>query len=187
MKQYTYAVASPIPEEGLFFKVMCAIENILISEGIPFERPKLGRHITFIPPFRATQEDMCWLAAGLEVCHTFFRPGEATTLMSGNKLDFFRNDKDALVIRLRADKPIRELVGRFRAWIPQTTEWLYPPESYLVNFHATVGEAFGLYRAITERGGVAHLVGAINVVQPVMLQAPLLYQKGEQGWHPVRM
>ncbi len=187
MKQHTYAVASPVPEEGNLFESMCAIENILVGKGISFERPKLGRHITFIPPFLATEEETAWLAAGLEVCHTFFFPGDNTTLMSGNKLDFFRNQKDALIIRLRADKPIRALVERFRAWIPKKTEWLYQPESYQVNFHATVGEGKGLYQEIVKHGGTANLFKGINIVQPVTLEAPLLYKKGEEGWYPVRM
>jgi hypothetical protein len=187
MKQHVYAVASPVPEEGNLFGLMCTVENILKRGGIPFERPKLGRHITFIPPFRATEEEVCWLAAGLEVCQTFFYYGDNVALMSGDRLDFFRNEKDALVVRLRANPSIRDLVTRFRAWIPQKTEWLYPPENYSVNFHATVGEAVGLYDAIIDKGGVAYFFRELEFPYPVILQAPLLYRKGEQGWHPVRM
>jgi len=187
MKQNIYAIASQIPEESGLYRAMQETTRVLLEKNIPIQRPKLGWHITFIPPFEATKDEACWLAAGLEVCHTFFSHVDAKGLMRGKSFGFFSGKKDALVIRMSSNKAIRDLVARFRSQIPKQTNWVYPPESYIANFHATIGEAEHLGQAVLSKGGESKLFGHINIVHPALLESPLLYEKEESGWHPVRM
>lgn len=187
MKQGIFCVAIPIREDGALAKVMNEIERRLKEAGIHFTAPKIGKHITFAPPFKATDIEMHWLTAGLECAHEFYSSDGTPKMAKGKSLDFFSGDVDPLIIRIASGKNIRDLAERFRSKVPEHTEWIYPPASYLVNFHATIAEAKGLRLAIDTHGGTGKLFKGLNVEQPVQLEPPKVFQKEHGSWRIWRM
>lgn len=188
MKQSTFCVASSIREDGALAVVMASAQERLKQANIPFNPPKLGKHITFVPPFKAAEEiEIGWLVMGLEVAHIFYCPKGVPKMAKGEKLDFFTGEKDALIVRVTADWNIKDLAERFRAILPKHTEWVYAPESYLVSFHATIGEGEGLRAAIDAKGGVEELFKGLQFQQPIQLEPPKVFEKENGLWRPLRM
>lgn len=189
MKQSTFCIASPIKEEGALATVMSSAQERLKQENIPFNPPKLGKHITFVPPFKAAAEvEIEWLVMGLEVAHIFNCAQGVPKMAKGEKLDFFTGEKeDALIVRVTTGWNIKDLAERFRAILPKRTEWVYAPESYLVSFHTTIAEAKGLYKAIDDHGGIKKLFKGLNFQQPIQLEPPKVFQKENGLWRPLRM
>lgn len=187
MKQGIFCIVSPIREGGALATSMTEAEKRLTKAGIPFSRPKIGRHITFVPPFKASELEMRWLAAGLESAQTFYSEQGEQRMVQGTSVDFFEGEPEALVIRLGTHDSLKNFVERFRSKIPEHTEWLYPPENYLVNFHATIAEADDLSQSIEKEGGVPTLFRGIKFNQPAPLQPPLLFEKLQGSWRPWRL
>lgn len=187
MKQSTFCVASPIREDGALAKVMASAQERLKQANISFAGPKLGKHITFVPPFKASEIEMHWLIAGLECAHTFHCSSGIPKMTKGEELDFFTGEKDALIIKVTAGENIRDLAERFRSNVPKHTEWVYAPKSYLVSFHATIAEGEGLRTAINDHGGVEGLFKGLHFQQPIQLEPPKVFQKEDGLWRPCRM
>lgn len=188
MKQSTFCVASSIREEGALAKVMASAQKRLRQANISFTEPKLGKHITFAPPFKAVELEMHWLIAGLECAHTFHCSNGVPKMAKGGGLDFFIGEKtDALIVQVIAGEKIKDFAERFRSNIPKHTKWVYPPETYLVNFHATIGEGEDLRKAINDHGGIKEIFKGLNFQQPIQLEPPKVFQKEDGLWRPCRM
>ena len=180
-------VASPIRDGSALYNSMTTHEARMREAGILYELPKIGRHITYIPPFYGTEDLSMGLAIGLELCKAFYASDIAPQIMQDGRLDFFRGETDSLVIRLKIEDVLRDLVERFRSRIPKNTRFVHPIASYFVNFHATIGEGIGLAQNIDTHGGLEKVFSEITTVYPAHLEPPVLFEKKEHSWIPVRV
>lgn len=190
MKEKVFCIVSPIQQGRLLDTTMVEAERRLTSANIAFTLPKIGKHITFVPPFLASELEMRWLAAGLECAKTFYSPEGLPVLTRGVALDFFKDEKsgvDALIIRLSISQQVMDLIERFRSKVPEHTEWVHPPASYLANLHATIAEGEGLSRAVDAHGLNYKLFKGLNIEAPVQLEPPMLFEKLTGSWKPWRL
>lgn len=134
MKQYM--VASLIPEESALGRVTSTVRSMLEKKGIPFLYPKPKDHISYLPPFFATEEFADGFAKGLRFCVAF------DTKKSGDALwvagcDYFGENGRALAIELECATSLRNVVEDLRASINRE-RWVHDPDNYLFRPHATI-------------------------------------------------
>jgi hypothetical protein len=159
------------------------------GEGIVFQSPKMGDHITFISPFRASELEIQWLAAGLSFCKAFHNADVPRCVATSERLHFFRNeDVDALVVRITVNQQLRDIVEQWRSKLPKTNEWVYPPDSYLFNAHATVAEGKKLFNHIAGLGGAEKAFKEIAAMNKIVvpIDYPIIWEKtANRQWKPV--
>ncbi len=151
MKQETYCLVSKIPEVGPLFYRLTALQERLSLLKIPQSIPKLNLHLTEVPPFLATEQEIEWFSLGITVGE-FFKGRSKITRTT--YIDIFENDdEDAVVIRLETDKKFKELVERIRIKIHKLTDLKFPPVNFEANFHATIAHGKDLSKFINDAGG----------------------------------
>lgn len=194
MKERTFCIVSPIRDGGALAQFILEAEKRLAANNINFTRPKIGKHITFIPPFFAAEHEMCWIAVGLEVAKAFYSDTGTPVMVKGKEIDFYRGEgADALVLKLETSPVIRDLVKHIRSIVPKYTQWKYPPESYLENFHATIAEGQGLASVVESHGVKEGAKGGLLLFDGMRsdiharLEPPTLVEKTSTGWQQWRV
>lgn len=193
MKLNTYCVAHVVRERNYITGRINSIRKILDEHGIQAISHNLGYHVTFLAPFRTTEEAAKLLAWGLDLWDTV-RVGENPTGerfgATGTGFDFFRSEKeDAFAISLLVDGYFMRAVERGRKRIPEIAEWVYPPTNYDFNPHITLCTGKGVANQIeplVETGTISkrYATEAFHVD----FEAPRVLRKTEgvtTRWEPV--
>lgn len=149
MESGIYCVAHALREQDWMNGKLLEIQSILDRHGLCAKTPKIGHHVTLIPPFRTTEAAAKLLAWGLDYWDTV-RMGSVETsdrnfgaIATG--FGFFRGEEeDAFIIRLRVDTYLMRAVERGRKKIPEISSWVHPIENYDFNPHLTVVEGKGI-------------------------------------------
>lgn len=186
-----YCIAHTIRENDPAIGKIIQTRDTMERYGIKSERPKMGYHVTAIPPFRASEE-----AAKLAAWALDYWDAALITNLSGNvhlgaygtKFDFFRSIKaDTLIIRLEVDKVLGRAIERGRKKIPDIAEWVYPPESYDFNPHVTIGEGEDIYAPVNNLIVRDILPSKIASTMILRLEPPKVLRKNEASkrWEPV--
>jgi 2'-5' RNA ligase len=149
MKVGVFSIVHLIRDDHQSARGLEGIKRTLEGKGIRLRYPKLGTHITLIPPFRTDEDAAKLLAWGYNYNHmmdigipSLSHPG---WLAQGTGYDFFRNeDVDAFIVRMSVGNLIAHAVEQWRAQIPQIASWVYPPEGHAYTPHVTVGKGKGV-------------------------------------------
>ena len=187
MKQHTYVLACPVRETSPLGVTLASLQVLLTRVGIACSRPRIGYHVTCATPFLQTDDMIRSVALGIEFASGEYDKSKWASGALNKGLDFFVGEaSDALVLRLEASREIRDLVERLRSKLGETTDWVYPPESYHVNFHATIGEAHNLQKQIRERDYLARLSERAMATSQFDLEIPAIYKKASSSWQLVK-
>ena len=189
MKAVTYSVVCFFRDKSYTAQMLSRARGILTRNDVIFSVPSMGDHMTILPPFDADENEIKLLAAGLEMCNLFSSDINPKNTVVHDGFSFFRNEgSDALVLRLKISRDAIETVERWRAKLSETHHWKFPPESFLVNAHATVGEGKDLYEAVEtlpKRENLSRLLGTTfgdPLPVPVVVRKDTTIKK----WVPVR-
>lgn len=183
-----YCIAHTLRHTNGAIESIEKIRTTLKDAGIVAAPPKLGYHITLIPPFRTLEMVAQAFDAGMNYMDSTQIVHGAPLGAIGIKFDFFRNsDKDAFIIRLKISDVVGRAVERWRATIPSIAEWVYsPPETYQFNPHITIMEGPQLYTQMYPllREGVIPPNDAVIVSD---LEAPRVLMQDEltRTWGPI--
>lgn len=187
----TYAVASLVSETSGFGRSITGLQRALTDSGIHYTKPKIGSHVTLVPPFFIEEDVAQWLTLGLDLACALHFDSPSNCMMHLGEFDFFEStDSLVLVRRLNSPKRFEDVVERMRSFVSRHAEWKYPPESYLVNFHITIAEDIPQEK----RGQILEILGpheAQNSVSWCHLESPRLLRKesinGQTSWPIFRM
>lgn len=149
-----YCIAHAIREDDWVHKKLMELRSLLDKNNVPTTAPKMGNHVTLIPPFRTTEAAAKLLAWGLDYWDTV-RLGHAQdhdknfgAIATG--FDFLRSEKDdAFVVTLRVDSYLVRAIERGRKKIPEIAEWVHV-NNYDFNPHLTVVEGEGIADTIKQ-------------------------------------
>jgi 2'-5' RNA ligase len=160
----------------------------LEEQGILVSPPKMGNHITLIPPFWHMEDAAQLLAWGFDMWDSVILAGMGGVYESrGREFDFFRNkDEDAFVIRIDMPPLFERAVERGRAKIPKMAKWKYPPESYEFNPHVTIGVGKDISGPIQQLLQ-SEALGQSSWFSVNTTQVPRVLRKSEASgrWEPV--
>ncbi len=191
MQTGIYCIAHTIREYDPAIATVVRIRDVLDHHGIKTSRPKMGYHITAIPPFRTTEDAAKMVAWACDywdsVMLAAVPASDLTFSASGIRFDFFRGQpNDTFIIRLEMDPTISRAIERGRKRIPDVAEWVYPPENYDFNPHLSIGEGENVFGPIGKlvRQNIIPAKDA-NVI--VRLEPPKVLRKNEarRCWEPV--
>lgn len=192
MELNTYCVAHMIREKSVGIDDIEEVRDLLRAKKVVFSPPKLGNHITLIPPFRTTEKSARSLAAGLDyfdsVLLSSLSAHKKGFCALGQTFDFYRNpDVDAFIVRLKINPVIGRAVERWRKRIPEIATWVFPPASYDFNPHITIGEGRGIYRKISRLIDAEVIREGLASEMKLNLEAPRVLRKNEAHkiWEPV--
>lgn len=190
MKLGTYCIAHTIREHDPAITTIRGIGDTLEQRGVRLKRPKIGYHITAIPPFRTTEEAAkaaAWICDYWDSTLLSLLPRSGALFAAyGTQFDFFRNPGvDAFVIRVKMDDVIARAIERGRKRIPDIAEWVYPPESYDFNGHVTIGKGEGI--SIPIQRLIAKKAISLPPQMVIALEPPKVLREnvGAGTWEPV--
>jgi hypothetical protein len=179
-----YSVASLIPEDSPLGKMLQAMREKLSRGGIPFKEPKMGDHITYLPPFYAPTDFAEGFTKGVRFCRLFQSSAVGIEVAGCRYLD---HDKRACALLLDPSKLVREVVEDLRISIRKEW-WKYAPDKFTLLMHATAAESVdeSFYDAIMrlpEADRPESVVSRISVPFPAIL----LHEKDTVtgNWAPV--
>lgn len=189
MRQKIYCLASPVRDNSSLSAQLADMRNLLREHNIPYTSPKLGDHLTFVPPFYATPDEARFMAVTLSLCRAFANRANMQTLLYGDKIDHFTGENsDAIVVRFRMSDILRRQVEITRSAIGDTNHFVYPPTSPLFNPHVTVAEGPGLHQLTTvTHPDIFKKIGVVGLV--TALEPPLVWTKDSNHriWCTVRL
>lgn len=138
--EHLFCVATSVRETTQEHQLLTSWRKKLEEGGVSIKPPKMGLHMTLIPPFWHTKEAAELLGWGFDLWNSSIVGTNGTHHSRGSKFDFFLSkEEDALVVRLQVDPLIEQAVERGRAKIPKMARWKFPPENYEFNPHITIG------------------------------------------------
>lgn len=188
MPSSIYCIAFPILEETLQLREHIGTAYRLLGEAeIDFRKPKLGLHVTVIPPFRAENAQL--IALGLQMMCALHSQKKEKMVMEIGAEHFFENDDCfAVVFKTSINDLFKERVTEWRAGFGRMFSWVYPPESYFYNPHLTIAECSPQiqkdYRQRLRDVGWEAAMGKFSETT-IPLAAPHVFEKGADGWKPV--
>lgn len=192
MESGIYCIAHALREQDWMNQKLMEVQSILDKYGIDARTPKIGHHVTLIPPFRTTEAAAKLLAWGLDYWDTVRLGGVEGYDRNFGAIaigfDFFRNEKeDAFIIRLRVDGYLMRAVERGRKKIPEIAEWIYPIESYDFNPHLTVVEGKGVADKVEKLLSSGKLPKHYVQGFSLRFEVPQVLRKNElmRRWEPV--
>lgn len=147
--------------------------------------PKIGNHVTIVPPFFANKQLQFGILFGMELRWTGFASSQFDAEVS-YKLSFFKNENcDYAYLPITFPKDYTVLVTKLRAQIEEHGRWYYDPTGEKWVPHITVSEAFGLADLVPASLSTSLSKGQrISVALPV--EQPSLMRKVVGGWEKVR-
>lgn len=110
------------------------------------DTPKLGNHLTLLPPFRAHPDEMRQFSMGLEIAQALYEDGGAKRFAETHGLDFFRNPgSDALVVKVLLPRNYHVLIEACRKQLSRFNEWVFPVLGGSYAPHICILEGKNLY------------------------------------------
>ncbi len=188
MRFNVYCLAHQLRDTNGAMEDIQKIQTILQEQGVAARVPKLGYHITLLPPFRTTEDVAKSLAFGMDYMDAVRVDMGARVGIIGTKFDFFRaTDEDAFIIRLKIDENILRTVERWRSRLSEIADWVYPPESYDYNPHLTLvkgPQIYGRVNRLLSEGVIP--ASFANIVSDMEAPRVLLQDPETRAWRPVR-
>lgn len=129
-----YCVASLLREDSPLGLMLERMREKLRKNRIPFEEPKLYDHISWLPPFFATEDFAQGLSKGLRFCRVFEKG--ATVSMETKSCRYLDTDQRACCVLLELPREVKECIEDLRISIP-SNRWKFPPDRYTLLTHAT--------------------------------------------------
>lgn len=195
MKLGLFCIAHTIRERTALSHELAVIREILHMRGISLRQPKMGLHMTAIPPFWADEDAARLLAWGFDYWDSSLidqtQESRENFKVWSAGFGFFRNpgEPEVFTLRLGINNILARAIERGRKKIPDIAKWEYPPENYDFNPHITIGEGKkeqNVYTLVTNR----FLCGetSYSMKEAVYhLEAPKVLRKNEKSgrWEPV--
>ena len=186
-----YCIAHAIRENDWAHGKLRELRSILDKNRITTTSPKLGNHVTLIPPFRTTEAAAKLLAWGLDYWDTV-RLGSVQehdkyfgAIATG--FEFFEGDEgDAFIVQLRVDSHLTRAVERGRKKIPEIAEWVHI-KNYDFNPHITVAEGKGLAESVRRLISTGKLPRHYMDSFSISFEVPRVFRKNllMHRWEPV--
>ncbi len=183
-----YSVASLIREDSTLGRMLERMREKLRKNNILFEEPKLGDHISWLPPFFATEDFAEGFAKGLRFCK-LYENGLSVATVQTKECRYLDHDKRACVIVLEPSKIMREVIEDLRVSI-SPERWKYPPDRFTLLMHATA--------AVTSKGKPSFYGDIMELpeeerpdeaVSPISLHIPTIFMNRKDpktgNWSPV--
>lgn len=190
MPSSIYCIAFPVQNEPpSLLRRKALIHDLLREVEIDFKEPKLGLHVTIIPPFRAEEKDARLIALGVQIMKAIHAQRAWETVMKVEEEHCFENDDSfAIVLKTSINEIFEERVTEWRACFGSTLSWVYPPANYFYKPHITVAECSrqeqkDQHQQLQGIGWRNRLPILPEVSIP--LGTPQVFEKGVDGWKPV--
>lgn len=197
MKKGLYCIVHAVRERTELSQMAMGIRDLLHAKGVSLRQPKMGLHMTAIPPFWTDEGNAKLLAWGFDYWDSALigqtQENRENFKVWGVGFDFFRNpgEGEAFILKLSISDVLARAIERGRKKIPDIAKWKYPPENYDLNPHITLGEGEkgrDIYTPINRflQDGTIRSKKATEIVY--YLDAPRVLRKNEEEggkWQPV--
>lgn len=183
-----YCVASLIREDSNLGNMLERMRGKLRKNNISFDEPKLGNHISWLPPFFTTEDFTEDFAKGLRFCK-LFENGVSVATVRTKECRHLDSDRRACVLVLEPSEVRQEVVEDLRTSITPE-RWKYSPDRFTLLMHATAAvtpkEQPSFYEKIIE---LPREERPDDEVSPISLHIPtiFLHRKNPDigNWSPV--
>ena len=137
-------------EHGSYLSILTAGLRERCTELCPEARaPKLGNHITLLPPFRAHEDEMRQFAMGLSIARALYGSEESHNYADSCGIDFFRNpEEDVCILRVALPRAYHAMIEECRRRLSDFNEWVFPVLDDSYNPHICILEGAGLYEKL---------------------------------------
>lgn len=125
MTTWKYTIAHGFPEETTMSALVNKLRKNAIKLGAKGEPPKMGTHLTVLPPFYASEDSIIFAASLMKAILALY--GEPFLICK--KIDIFPKAKgeqeSSLHLEVQTDSKYQEYVAWLKANNP--FEWVHPP------------------------------------------------------------
>jgi hypothetical protein len=193
-KQYALALIFEEEHNTSLLNTLRGLFTCLKNSEIVSKAPKMGEHLTILPPFEASEDEAGMLSLGIGIMRQLVEHNyNGFIIPTFQKEDFFENaTTSTVVLRYSVNDRFKEMVSSWRMRFGERFTYVYPPESFFFNPHITIAECPQITKKeilsqISSTGNRTMWERLITSIKQtnVYLSNLRVMQKTSHGWVPV--
>lgn len=148
MKVEKFLLMHPFPHDSPAAILADDIATFYKEKTKGTTRPKLGPHITLLPPFYAPRDEMIHLSKGLDMMKALYRDLKHSLMEARiSEIGFFNNPNNGvLILKIKLPSHYQAVVEDYKKGLSHFATWVFPPDDLSFNPHLCIFEGETVYR-----------------------------------------